>query len=69
MMISNGVHRIILSTLFSIVQWLIINFLWVEMSFFKYMIIEIFIIICLKLFNFTCSKTGINYITKKEVNG
>lgn len=60
MMRSNWVHRIILSIFFSIVQWLLISELWVEMSFFKYIIIEFFIVICLKLFNFTCSKAGIN---------
>jgi hypothetical protein len=57
---SNWIHRIILSIIFSVVNWFIISNLWIEMSLFEYIIIELFIVISLKVYIFVCSKTGIN---------
>jgi len=55
----NWVHRLVLSILFSIINWLIIDSFWIEMSFIEYFIIELIVVVSLKLYIFTGSKFGI----------
>lgn len=56
------VHRIILSILFSIINWQIINAWLIKMPFWKYFIIEISIIITVKILIFTYEKLGLEEI-------
>lgn len=53
------VHRIILSILFSIVNWQIINALLIKISFWKYFIFEISILIMVRVLIFTYEKLGL----------
>lgn len=54
------VHRLILSLLFSIINWKIIDALLIEMPFWKYFIIEISILIMIKFLTFTYEKAGLD---------
>jgi hypothetical protein len=52
-------HRFIISMLFSAASWLIINNLIIEISFWKYFIIEILLVIMLKLSTLLTTKLGL----------
>lgn len=53
------VHTFLMGMLFSVVSWLVIKNLIVEMSFIKYFIIEIFIVGMLKLSTYVNQKLGL----------
>jgi hypothetical protein len=51
-----AINRTILSILFSILNWKLINIFLIDIPFYKYFIIEIFLIVSMKLFIFTTQK-------------
>jgi len=53
------VHTFLLGMLFSVVSWLVIKNLIVEMNFIRYFIIEIFIVGMLKLSTYINQKLGL----------
>ena len=53
------IHRFIVSILFSIASWFIINNLIVSVSFWKYLIIEILLLVMLKLNTMLTKKLGL----------
>ena len=54
------IHSFLLSFLFTVLTWIVVNKLILEMSFIRYLIIEFILIISLKLFNFTKLKLKLN---------
>jgi hypothetical protein len=52
-------HGFILACLFSIINWLLIDKLIIEISFFKYVLIEIILVLSIKMFKFTKQKLGL----------
>ena len=50
------IHSFILALLISIINWIIIDNFIVEISFFKYFLIEIILILSIKLYKFTKQK-------------
>jgi hypothetical protein len=57
--IERMVHTFLVGILFSVVSWLVIKNLIIEMSFIKYFIIEIFIVGMLKLSTYVNQKLGL----------
>lgn len=53
------IHRFIISMLFSIASWFIINNLIVSVSFWKYLIIEILLLVMLKFNTMLTKKLGL----------
>jgi|688.fasta_scaffold206681_3 hypothetical protein len=53
---SKQVHAVILAFLFSIVNWLIVKNLIIEITFIKWIFIEILFAFSMKLYNFTVTK-------------
>lgn len=53
------VHRFLISVLFSIVNWQLINKFLIEIPIWKYFIIEISILIMVKILIFTYEKIGL----------
>jgi hypothetical protein len=53
------IHRFIISMFFSLISWLIINNLIVDVYFYKYMIIEILLLVMLKLSTLLTKKLGL----------
>jgi len=53
---SKQVHAIIIAILFSVINWLLISSFIVDISFIKWIIIEIVLGFSLKLYNFTITK-------------
>lgn len=54
------IHRFILSLLFSIINWKLIDAFLIELPFWKYFIIEISILIMIKFLTFTYEKAGLD---------
>jgi len=54
------VHSLLIGILFSFINWLVINKFISSMSFWKYIFIEIILVISIKLFTFTKLKLGLN---------
>lgn len=54
--ISYHVHKLLLSCIFSLGNWLLINTLLVDISIIKYIIVELIVLISLKCFIFTARK-------------
>lgn len=55
------IHSFLLSMVFTLANWAIVsNFIIPDLSFFKYIFIEIALVISLKLFIFTKLKLGLN---------
>jgi hypothetical protein len=50
------IHHFSLSVLFTLINWFIIDFFIIEISFIKYFIIEIILVLSLKFYKFTLSK-------------
>mgnify|MGYP006269558949 CR=1 FL=1 len=53
-------HGLIISMCFSVVAWLIVNNLIITIPFWKYFIIELFLVGMMKLFKFTIQKLNLN---------
>jgi hypothetical protein len=53
------IHSFLLAVFISIINWLVISKFIVEMSIFKYFLIEIILILSIKLFTFTKQKLGL----------
>jgi hypothetical protein len=51
-----ALNKTILSVLFSILNWTLINKFLIEIPFYKYFIIEILLIVSMKIFIFTTQK-------------
>jgi hypothetical protein len=51
-----GIHRLIISLLFSLVTWVIIDNLIVEVSAVRYIFIELTVVLCMKFSIFTIQK-------------
>lgn len=54
------IHTLILSLMFSIISWLVVDNLIIDISFLKYFLIEIVLIISLKFYKFTIQKFKLN---------
>jgi hypothetical protein len=54
------IHTLILSLMFSIISWLVVDNLIIDISFLKYFLIEIILIISLKFYKFTIQKFKLN---------
>jgi hypothetical protein len=55
------IHSFLLSMVFTLVNWTIVsNFIIPDLPFFKYLLIEILLVVSLKLFIFTKLKLGLN---------
>ena len=54
------IHTLILSLMFSIISWLVVDNLVIDISFLKYFLIEIILIISLKFYKFTIQKFKLN---------
>lgn len=53
------IHSFTLALLISIINWIIIDSFIIEISFFKYFLIEIILILSIKLYKFTKQKLGL----------
>ena len=53
-------HSLMLSVTFSLVNWKIIDFFLIDMPFWRYIIIELILVISIKLFKFTKQKLKID---------
>lgn len=62
------VHRFVLSVLFSIINWTIIDTFLIKMPLWKYFIIEISVLIMVKLLIFTYQKFGLEEKDGDETN-
>lgn len=49
-------HRLVLSAIFSVLNWLLVDWLIVELSFLKYFFVEVLLIVSLKLYTFISSR-------------
>jgi len=54
------IHTLILSLMFSIISWLVVDNLIIDISFLKYFLVEIVLIISLKFYKFTIQKFKLN---------
>lgn len=54
-----GLHSLLLSIAFTLMTWMIIDSFIISLSFGKYLIIEVAILVSEKLYLFTLSKTNI----------
>lgn len=50
------VHKLLISLVFTLVNWVIVDNLIVEIPFWKYLIIELFLVISMKFYTFTTRK-------------
>ena len=53
-------HSLLLSISFSIINWKIVDFFLIDITFWKYIIIEVILVISIKLFKFTKQKLKID---------
>lgn len=59
-LIEKTIHTLILSAIFSIICWFVVDNLIINISFLKYFLIEIILIISLKFYKFTIRKFKLN---------
>lgn len=50
------VHKLLISLVFTLVNWVIVDNFIVEVPFWKYLIIEVFLVISMKFYTFTTLK-------------
>ena len=50
------VHKLLISIVFTVLNWIVVDFLIVDISFWRYLIIELFLVISLKFYTFTTRK-------------
>lgn len=53
------VHKLVLSIIYALFNWMIVNWLVVELSFWKYLIIELFLLVSMKFYIFTTRKMNL----------
>lgn len=53
------VHRLLISIVFTVFNWIVIDFFIVDLPFWKYLIIELFLVISLKFYTFTTRKLNL----------
>jgi hypothetical protein len=53
------VHKLLLSIIYALFNWMIVNWLVVELSFWKYLIIELFLLVSMKFYIFTTRKMNL----------
>jgi hypothetical protein len=54
------IHSILLSILFSVISWLIIDRFVINLSFLRYFLVELILVISLKFYKFTKLKLKLN---------
>jgi hypothetical protein len=52
----NMIHRLMIGTLFTIMNYFLVNNLIINISFSKYFLIELILVLSMKLFKFTVNK-------------
>jgi hypothetical protein len=52
----NMIHRLMIGTLFTIMNYFLVNNLIINISFTKYFLIELILVLSMKLFKFTVNK-------------
>lgn len=50
------VHHLLLSVLFTLINWFIVDYFIINITFIKYFIIEIILVLSLKFYKFTLTK-------------
>lgn len=50
------VHRLLISIVFTVLNWIVIDFFIVDLPLWRYLIIELFLVISLKFYTFTTRK-------------
>jgi hypothetical protein len=53
------IHRALISLVFSLINWLLVDLFLVELPFWKYFIIELFLVISMKFYIFTTRKMNL----------
>ena len=53
------IHRALISLVFSIINWMLIDYLLVDLPFWKYFIIELFLVVSMKFYIFTTRKMNL----------
>jgi hypothetical protein len=54
--VEKAVHRLLISIVFSVVNWILIDWLIIELPLWKYFLIELFLVISMKFYIFTTRK-------------
>lgn len=53
------IHRLFMSIVFTLFNWILIDWLIVDISFWRYLIIEVFLVISMKFYIFTTRKMNL----------
>lgn len=53
------VHRLLISLVFTAINWVLIDWLIVEIPFWRYLIVEVFLVVSLKFYTFTIRKLNL----------
>jgi hypothetical protein len=53
------VNRLLISLVFTALNWIVVDFFIVEISFWRYLIIELFLVVSLKFYTFTTRKMNL----------
>lgn len=53
------IHRALISLVFSVINWILIDLLLVDLPFWKYFIIELFLVVSMKFYIFTTRKLNL----------
>lgn len=53
------VNRLLISLVFTALNWVVVDFFIVDVSFWRYLIIELFLVISLKFYTFTTRKMNL----------
>lgn len=59
-LLEKAFHSLLLGALFTIINWLVIDKFIIELTFTKYIFIEIVLVISIKFYKFTKLKLGLN---------
>jgi len=53
------VNRLLISLVFTALNWVVVDFFIVDVSFWRYLIIELFLVVSLKFYTFTTRKMNL----------
>ena len=53
------VNKLLLSLVFTALNWIVVDFFIVDVSFWRYLIIELFLVVSLKFYTFTTRKMNL----------
>lgn len=53
------IHKALISLVFSLINWMIIDYTLVDLPFWKYFIIELFLVVSMKFYIFTTRKMNL----------